>query len=201
LNINGEQVTQREWVIQFQKTKNTPENQGKTTRELKVETLKELLKGKAVFVEAWEKGFKVSGEEARAYVQELKKELQSGGLPSEEEQFFSNFIRGLEISEEEYWGKIAPEEYLILLPQIHLKESLFNSFPAPSSQEIDDFLAEHPELGELTKEEIASRAKETKFSSFWEDYCREILKKAKIEILSPDLKEIQDEAFRDLGLL
>lgn len=201
LTVNGEQVTQREWVIQFQKTKNSPGNREMTAKELKIETLKEILKQKVLFVDAWEKGFRTNGEEARTYTKDLRVELQSGNRPQEEVQFFSDFIKGLGISDEEYWGKIAPEEYLLLLPQFHLKESLFNSFPDPSKEEIEALLKENPEWEDLTAEEISRKTKQEKFEEFWEGYIRDLLKKARIEILSPDLKEVQNEAFKSLGLL
>lgn len=172
-----------------------------STEELKVEALKEILKEKALFVEAWEKGFRVEEEEARAYINNLRAELQSGKRPQEEVKFFSDFIKGLGISEEEYWVKIASEEYLLLLPQIHLKESLLSSFPDPLKKEMDALLKENPEWGSLPQEEIASKTKQLKFEKFWNDYLGDLLKKARIEILSPDLKEVQNEVFKGLGLL
>lgn len=196
LLVNGEPATEREWVIQYEELRLNPQNAAKSDHEIKVETLENVIRNKALLVEALGKGYRVNEEEARVYAEEQRKALQSPDAVPEDRAFLENFIKGLGVSEEEYWGKIAPQAYMLLLPQIHLRESLRATFQPLTFDELEAFKEKHPEWKNLAEEALALKAQEEKFQDFWEDYARDLVRKAKIEILAPDLKEIQEEALK-----
>jgi len=198
LKVNGQVVTEREWVIQYQKLRQDPGNQAKLEQEIQVETLAYLIRDKALLAEALRKGFPLDEGEARTYTEEQRKALQSSPETSEERALFDKFLKGLGISEEEYWRQIAPQIYLLLLPQMHLKEQLYANFPAPTLEELDSYKKEHPESESLSEAALAQKARDEEFEKYWKNYTADLIRTAQIEILAKDLKEIENEALKTL---
>ncbi|MGB9553203.1 MAG: SurA N-terminal domain-containing protein, partial [bacterium] len=151
LKVNGQVATEREWVIQYQRLRQDPKNAAKLEQEIKIETLANLIRNKVLLSEALKKGFQLDEGEARAYTEEQQKALKSAGANSEDRVLLDKFLQGLGVSEEEYWREIAPQMYLLLLPQMHLKEDLHTHFPPLTPEELDLYKRAHPEWENLSE--------------------------------------------------
>ena len=114
---------------------------------------------------ATQQGMTISQEEVDAFVREQKL-AQTNGI-------IANYIKGMGISEEEYWKTFGQNAYTIL-QRAALKESIL-------SPRKDKFIAEADER------KTTVPAVETEY---WEKYVDSLILKSSIEILDPELKEL-----------
>jgi hypothetical protein len=194
LVVDGQPVTEKGWMAVYPNVRLNPRNAAMSDRDAKILALRTLIEQNAIYAEAISRGFQASLEEAQQYAQEQRKLLQSPAVVPESLSLYKDFIQALGVSEDEYWQNIAPPVYRGILTENKLRENIRQAVPPPTKEEMAALQAKHPEWSNISQEALAQMAAQEKFDQVWQEFQRQIVKKAKIEVLAPDLKDLLGEA-------
>ena len=185
--VNGKAITKRDLDIQEATLKFIYEEQLKEYNRFsekmnlsppekltRNEILIKLINDEVLFLEAKEQGLEVSTDVAKKFIEDQRRmvndvltgkvEVANKNEVIESERNFEQYLKGLGISEDQYWEK-AVLAYQKLLTKARLEKKLLSNLPAPK-----------------TKEEIEKR------HAYIEEYAKNLWKKYNVEILTENLQ-------------
>ncbi len=194
LTVNGEPITERWWTTAYDNVRLNPKNAQMPEEEAKVAALHSILRQAVLYTEALKKGFLVSEEEAKSFAEEQRKLLEAPEADPEGKEFLKELLKGMGITEEEYWSQMALASYRVTLTINRLKDSLRQSLPAPIPEEVQDFKSRHPEFKDAPQGILEHGLLKEKFQQFWDNFTEQLTSQAKIEVIDPQFSDLLPKA-------
>lgn len=123
------------------------------------EILDKMIERIVLFNKALSGGFEATDEEVVDTVAEVKSVFVQD---EEQYKFLKDYLDGMGVSEDQYWGEIVPEEYKQVLSVNKLYDSLRNEFIKNNN------LTDSKEI-------------KSKFGSYWDEYKSDMVNKAVVQ--------------------